>query len=669
MVENDIVKRKIDRIKLLTKQLNQYRDFYYNNSISQISDYEYDCLIDELQQLENDTGFVLFNSPTHSVGYEVKSNLIKVKHNHLMLSLDKTKNVDDLIKFADNQPVLLMHKLDGLTISLHYVNGTLVSAETRGNGIIGEDVLHTVKTFTNVPLNINYKEDLIVDGEAIITTDVFEQINSKLPEDSKYKNPRNLCSGSVRQLDSSIAAKRNIKFIAWKVIKGFEDEKGINNDEFYYNIFSYKLFLLTHLGFDVVDYLVLTEPKKYTADDFITYINVLKTQAQEKHLPIDGLVISYENIEYGNSLGMTEHHFKNQLAYKFYDEEIETILENIEFTMGKTGTLTPTAIFTPIIIDGTEISRASLHNISICKNLQLGIGDTITVYKANQIIPQVKDNLTKSNTFKIPDVCPICGEKTTIIKENETEVLICSNENCKGKLIGKLTHFVSKNAMNIDGLSEQTILKLINIGLLKTFKDIYYLYLHKDILYNLEGFGKQSIDKLCDNIEKSKNTTVDRFIYAICIPLIGRKASKSIAKHFNNDINEFFTQWVNGFDFSSINDFGITMNKSMHNFIRTNSKWVKELINEFSFNIHNSFNNKLLLNKNFVITGTLTHYKNRNELINIIEQFGGQVFNSVSKTTSYLINNDINSNSSKNKKAKDLNIPIISEVDFNNLIS
>lgn len=646
---------KVKKIKELTQQLNKYRDSYYNNSISEISDQEYDNLFDELKQLEEETNIVMANSPTRTVGYEIKSKLKKVKHSHPMLSLNKTKSVEDLKKFASDKDCLLMCKMDGLTVLLTYENGELIQAETRGNGEEGEIITHNAKVFENIPLHIDYTEHFEIEGEAIITYNDFEKINDKLPENEKYKNPRNLVSGSVRQLDSNVAAQRHIKFIAWKIPKTEKTK--------YDKYFAKKLEQVKYLGFDIVPYLI------YFEDTVESRIEILKNIAKELGYPIDGLVMTYNDITYGESLGTTGHHPKHSLAYKFYDEEVTTTLKDIEWSMGKTGELTPVAIFDEVELEGTTVSRASLHNISICKDLKIGVGDEITVYKANQIIPQLRDNLTKSNNFIIPNVCPICGCRTEIVKDNDTEVLVCTNTDCKGKLLGKLSHFVSKNAINIDGLSEQTLQKFIDLGWLTSFRDIFYLSEYKKEMYKLDGFGKKSVDKLLESIEKSRNTTLDRFIYGLCIPLIGRAASKEIARFFNYDYEKFRTDGIIT-HYSQIDGFGDNMNQSLHNYLRDNHMMISTLANEFVFEMKGDNNNNVdLSNKIFVITGSLNHYKNRDELVNIIEQLGGKVSGSVSSKTNYLINNDTESSSSKNKKAKELGIPIISENEFVQMIT
>ena len=651
---------KIKRIKELTEQLNQYRDSYYNDSKSLISDKQYDDLFDELQKLEIETGIVMSNSPIKTVGYEVKSKLKTVKHSHPMLSLDKTKSIDDLVKFSSVMTCMLSLKMDGLTVLLTYENGELVQAETRGNGDEGEVITHNAKVFDNIPLQIDYKEHLEVEGEAIITYDDFEKINSELPLNERYKNPRNLVSGSVRQLDSSIAAKRHIRFIAWKVPCGFEEETTVHH----------KLNNLCFYNFDIVPYILLNEYRNIEED-----IDTLKSIAKEKSYPIDGLVCSYCDIEYGRSLGITSHHPKHSLAYKFYDEEILTTLKDIEWSIGKTGVLTPVAIFDEVEIEGTQVNRASLHNISIMKSLELKYNDTITVYKSNQIIPQVRDNLDRNaidqNYIVPPSNCPICGGKTKIVKDNDSEVLICTNPDCTGKLLGQLSHFVSKNAINIDGLSEQTLQKFVDLGWVKSFIDIYRLNGHKTEMYKLEGFGKKSVDKLLENIEKSRNTDLARYIYALSIPLIGRSASKDIAKACGAEIQNFIMiMSLEEEPFIGLNGFGKEMCKSLKHWWVHNKYMLYELMEEFTFIKEETNENKIdLSGKVFVITGTLNHYKNRDELVNKIESLGGKVSGSVSTKTSYLVNNNAQSSSSKNKKAKSLNIPIISEEDFIKMIS
>lgn len=654
---------KIERIKKLTKQLNYYRDAYYNDSVSEISDQEYDSLFDELKKLEEETGVVMANSPTHTVGYEVKSKLGKVKHSHPMLSLDKTKSIDDLKKFAGNNECLLMCKMDGLSILLTYENGELIRAESRGDGEIGEDVTHNAKVFENIPLQICFTGHLEIEGEAVITYDDFEKINSKLPDDEKYANPRNLVSGSVRQLDSSIAKERHIRFIAWKVptekdfmVAGLQDAET--------------------LGFETVPYIFV----KGFKERYEMYIDRLKQTAAKKGFPIDGLVMSYNDIEYANSLGATGHHPKHSLAFKFYDDVYPTKLLDVEFTMGKTGVLTPTAVFEPVEIEGSAVERASLHNLSVMK--KLGIthkGQTVNVYKSNMVIPQIESaeddgiEITIDNRLGPIKICPICGSETNIAKENGSETLMCSNPECKGKLLGELSHFVSKNAINVEGLSGQTLQKFIDLGWLTSFQDIYCLSGHKEEMVRIDGFGEKSANKLLESIDKSRNTTLDRFIYALCIPLVGRTASKTVSAYFGNDYKQFFQAWSCGYGFhwTELDDFGSAMHSSMAKFWLDNSYMVSNLAKEFIFeNKDKEKKGHIDLSGNvFVITGTLAYYKNRDELRNTIEEMGGKVSGSVSSKTTYLINNDTASVSGKNKKAKELGISVISEKDFVKMIS
>lgn len=613
------------------------------------------------------------NSPTETVGYEVKSKLNKVKHNHPMLSLDKTKSEKDVMSFLNGRANIAMLKMDGLTISLTYRDGKLVAAETRGNGEIGEDILHNAKVFDNIPLKINYREEFIVDGEAVIDYDTFAKINDRLPADRKYANPRNLASGSVRQLDNAITAERKVKFIAWKLVKGSTE-----------NSFKRRLELLEELGFSVVPYCY--------ADDIDiagirAIIQSLKELAEDKRYPIDGIVFGYDDVSYGESLGMTGHHVKSQIAFKFYDDVYPTELLNIEWTMGKTGVLTPTAVFEPVEIEGSIVERASVHNISILQALDLQVGDEIEVYKANLIIPQVARNIsaeerrraayaTKGNrmimgTPYIPSKCPICGAETIIKTENESSVLICKNPACEGQMLGKLTHFCSKNAMNIDGLSEATLEKLIQLGWVVSFEDIYKLKDYAVPMTKLDGFGKRSVEKLLIAIEKSRTTTLDRFIYALSIPLIGRSASKNISRYFNGDYISFNKAWSCGcgFEWTKLQDFGKSMHISMMKYSQKNKEMVERLASYMNFeSTLLPESTSIFDGKTFVITGALNRFANRDALKEKIEILGGKVSGAVTGKTSYLINNDIESSSGKNKKAKDLGVAIISEEQFLRMI-
>ena len=646
-MNNDIIK-----IKQLTSQLNMYRNEYYNNSNSVISDYEYDQLFDELKALEDSTGFHMSNSPTHTVGYPVNSKFNKVVHKEPLLSLDKTQDMVEFIKFCSKSEVLLMHKLDGLTIQLTYDNGELIQAVTRGDGTSGDDITTNAKYFSNIPLTVANKNKFTIKGEAIINKDTFNIINNKLKDEDKFKNPRNLASGTVKQLDTKIVSQRNIEFICWNANDLSTDgtmENGLTNAK--------------NLGFTIVSYQIPIS----NLDQTIPYIiNNLKESAQI--IPIDGIVAMYNNIEFGNSLGGTSHHFNNGFAFKFYDEEEETTLKDIEWSMGKTGELCPVAIFDPVIIDGTTVTRASLHNISIIEELRLGIGDTVRVYKANQIIPQIRNSVEKSNNVQIPKRCPICGGNTDILENTDAnktvKILVCTNDNCKGKLLGKLTHFVSKSAMNIDGLSEATIDKLISLNILNKFTDIYDIQNHKDILYTLDGFGEVSINKLINSIEFSKQTTLDRLLNALSIPTVGKTVAKTLADYINNDANRIFE--LGSSDLTIINGIGTEMNTAIHNWFNNkfNNMTVKSLLSILTFKTVNEHKTTKFHGLGFVVTGKLVKYPNRSALESVILHNGGTIQSAVSTNTNYLINNDINSTSSKNKKAKELNIPIISEQEF-----
>ena len=635
---------KVNRIKELVRILRQASIAYYNDNNPMMPDKQYDDLYDELEALEKETGIIYSNSPTQNVGCEVVSNLPKVKHTHSMLSLSKTKSTDELMQFSNKHDAILSLKMDGLTICLTYDNGKLIRAETRGNGETGEIVTHNARVFDNIPLSISYDGYLEVEGEAIITYYDFESINAGLPEDQKYKNPRNLASGSVRQLDNNIAAKRHLKFVAWKM--PLETDTMIHGLKF-----------AKELGFTVVPYINV---KSNTFRE--EYIDLLKNKANEKGYPIDGLVMTYDDIQYGKSLGMTGHHPKHSIAYKFYDEEEVTRLRNVEWSMGKTGQLTPVAIFDPVELEGTTVSRASLHNVSIFKELQLGIGDEITVYKANAIIPQVRENLTKSGTLEVPWLCPVCNEVTEIQKENNSEVLVCTNPICKTKLVKRLAHFVSRKGMNIDGLSEETLGKFVEWGWLNNLADIYKLPMYKNSLMQCDGFGKRSVQKLCDAIEKSKNVELANFITALGIQGIGTSQAKELAKKFHT-WNTFIEACKIGYNFTNIDGFGEVTNATIHEWFISgyfidNVEFIVEMLHFADNNVNSDHS---LEGMTFVITGSLNHFSNRDALKAELESKGAKVSGSVSAKTNYLINNDVDSTSSKNKKAKELNIPIVTE--------
>ena len=657
---------KIDRIKELVNELNHHRDLYYNQSRPKISDFEFDNLFDELVRLESETGFVLAASPTHTVGYEVKSSLTKVTHNHPMLSLDKTKNVDDVIRFLDGRDGICMAKMDGLTCSLRYLNGELVSAETRGNGEVGEDILHCAKTIKNIPLKIECLDEVIVDGEVIITYDDFDKINESLSEDEKYKHPRNLASGSIRQLDSSVAAQRNMQFIAWKLVKGWMSCSG--ELQMNKNSFMDRLYLLYKLGFEVVPVYFIKNIR--VAERIDNFIELIKITCKNSGFPIDGCVFGYNDVSYGESLGATGHHLRSQLAFKFYDELYDTKLLYIDWTMGKTGVLTPTAVFHSVEIDGTTVERASLHNISIIKSLGLTNGCTVKVYKANQIIPQIDSCEQDGNgEIKIPSVCPICGGATTIKKDNDTEVLVCTNSECFGKLLGRFTHFVSKKGMNIDGLSEATLELLISSNYIKEFKDIYALSTRSKELALLPGMGAKSVEKLLNSIEKSREVKLENFICALGIPNIGSSASKTIAKRFNGNFVDFVNALCHQFDFTTLNDFGEVMNDSLYDWFEINRDMMIGVAKKLYFiitDVLDDVKQNPFIGKTLVVTGKLNHFT-RDSINEKIASLGAKTAGSVSKKTDWLITNE-ESGSSKYKKAVELGVPIITEDEFLNMI-
>lgn len=646
---------KLERIKQLIKELNNASYAYYNQ-VPIMPDYEWDKMYDELINLEEETGIILSNSPTHNVGYSVANELKEVEHNHPMLSLDKTKSIGELIEFIGNKDCFLSVKADGLTTSLHYINGKLIGAETRGDGVRGTECLQNVLTMKNVPKEIPYKDELIIDGETIIGWDTFREINDKLPEDKKYKHPRNLVSGSLQLLDSKEAANRNMRFIAWRVIKGFK-----------HKIPSEDLFKAKDIGFEIIP--ILKSPRINQKKELEILLNQIRESADSHNIPYDGAVMAVDDYKIAESMGRTDKFFRHSMAYKYEDELFETVLTDIEWNTSKTGLINPVAIFNPVDLNGAITTRATLHNITYIKDMMLGIGDRIRVYRSNMVIPKVHDSIDKSGNFNIPSKCPICGQLTRIIKENDSEVLMCENPDCKGKLLGKLVHAASRNALDIENLSESTIEKLINLGWLNSIKDIYYLSDHEDEMKILNGFGKKSVEKLLDSIEKSRNTNLQRFLYSLSIPLLGNSISKDIAEFCGNNFNSFVGALTEGGKdaFTSINGIGEALGKSIINYWNKHNEEIIDLAQEFIFSKDEKIEkieNDKINGKVFVVTGSVHHYANRNELKADIEKNGGKVTGSVTSKTSYLINNDIDSNSSKNKKAKELNIPIITEEQF-----
>ena len=650
---------KLERIKQLIKDLNNASYAYYNQ-VPIMPDYEWDKMYDELINLEEETGIVLSNSPTHNVGYSVADELKEVEHNHPMLSLDKTKSVDELIEFIEDKDCFLSVKADGLTTSLHYINGKLIGAETRGDGVRGTECLQNVLTMKNVPKEIPYKDELIIDGETIIGWDTFREINDKLPEDKKYKHPRNLVSGSLQLLDSKEAANRNMRFVAWRVIKGFE-----------YKTPSEDLFKAKDIGFEIIP--ILKSPRINQKEELVILLNQIRESANSHNIPYDGAVMAVDDYKIADSMGRTDKFFRHSMAYKYEDELFETVLTDIEWNTSKTGLINPVAIFEPVDLNGAITTRATLHNITYIKDMMLGIGDRIRVYRSNMVIPKVHDSIDKSGNFNIPDKCPICGQPTKIVKDNNSEVLVCTNDNCNGKLLGKLTHAASKNALNIDGLSEFTIEKFINLCWLNSIKDIYYLSAHENEMKTMDGFGKKSVEKLLVSIEKSRNTSFERFLYSLSIPLLGKSASMLIAEAVDYDFDTFINEMtIKGAEyFRYLPGVGDALINSLNTYWKNHYSDILQLANEFTFEKSNIVLDeipKTLQGKTFVVTGSVNHYKNRDELKADIVAHGGTVVSSVSSKTSYLINNDINSTSSKNQKAKSLGIPIISEDQFLTMI-
>jgi DNA ligase (NAD+) len=650
----------IEKIKELTTELLRYCHEYYDLDQPTISDKEYDTKYEELFKLENEANFWLANSPTRKVQGSVLEGFAKVEHTKPMLSAAKTKDINEIKKFLGYNPFYCSYKLDGLTLVVRYSHGKFVQAITRGTGIIGEDVTEQAKMISNLPMNIPYTYDLELRGECVISWDNFNKINETL--ENKYSHPRNLAAGSLRNLDTRITKVRNLSYVVFECVSDLYDE-----DEKYDSKWD-ELGYLDYLGFETV-YRCLGEVE-----------DCAEVMTPESYsYPVDGLIFEMYMKEYSKSLGSTSHHESCRMALKWADDTYETTLRDIEFTMGKSGTLTPTAIFEPVEIDGTIVERASLHNISILEEIfgsTPHVGQKITVYKANQIIPQVLSadkNTNYNNVIFIPLLCPVCGGKTEIKQDNDSKVLICTNDNCKGKLLGKLTHFVSKNAMNIDGLSEATLEKFIELGWLNDFIDIYNLKEHKSEMMNLEGFGKKSVEKLLNAIEKSRNTTLDRFIYSLCIPLIGKSASKTISKYFNGKFNSFFEIIMEEpfFDWTELEDFGSAMEISLCDYFDKWCEKINELANMMTFDIPQVVNvsNINLSGKTFVITGSLNHFENRDVAKEKIESLGGKVSGSVSAKTTYLVNNDIGSMSGKNKKAKELGVKIITEAELLDMIN
>lgn len=645
---------KITRMKELINILNKASELYYQKNTIMMTDYEYDHLYDELVELEKETNMTLSNSPTINVEPEISSSLKQVEHPSPMLSLAKTKKVSELENFLGDKEGLLSWKLDGLTIVLTYEDGKLISGVTRGTGIIGELVTENVKQFKNVPLTIPYKGRLVLRGEAIIKYSDFNRMNEELGDgSSQYKNPRNLCSGSVRQLDSSITAKRCVNCIIFALIESSTNISNLKSECFDW---------LKNQGFEVVEHY------KVTKNTVKEQVLMFKEKVKEYDIPSDGLVITYDDIAYGNSLGTTAKFPKHSLAFKWKDETVATTLRKVDWLVSRTGLINPVAVFDPVELEGTIVSRASVHNVSILEGLKLGIGDTIMVYKANMIIPQIASNSTQSGNLEIPNRCPVCGSKASIISNSDVKYLYCMNDFCKAKLIKRLSLFVSRNAMNIDGISDMILNKLITEKIINNYKDLYHLDRYKDKIIAFDGFGEKSYSNMINSIEKSRHVKLANFIYALGIPDIGFSRAKLICNHFNNDFNKISNLTYE--ELSNIPGVGDVIAKewidtfSNPDFIEE----LKELKEEIDIPKASTNSNKDLDGLTFVITGSLNKFTNRDTMIEFIEEHGGKVVTSISSKVNYLINNDITSTSTKNNKAKELGINIIDEDKFLELI-
>lgn len=641
----------IKKMKELGEKLREASRAYYQEDREIMSNVEYDALYDTLSALEKETGIVLADSPTVNVGYEAVEQLPKEEHERPMLSLDKTKEREALREFIGEHPTLLSWKLDGLTIVLTYEKGELIKAVTRGNGIVGEVITNNARVFKNIPLKISFKGRLVLRGEAIITYSDFEKINETIGDaDAKYKNPRNLCSGSVRQLNNEITAKRNVRFYAFSLVSA----EGVD----FRNSREVQFRWLNEQGFEVVEY------RKVTAETLDEAMDYFAEAVTTNDFPSDGLVALYDDIAYGESLGTTAKFPRNAMAFKWADEMRDTRLLEIEWSPSRTGLINPVAIFEPVELEGTTVSRASVHNISIMKELKLGIGDTIRVYKANMIIPQIAENLTGSGNAPIPHNCPACGQETIVKKENDVECLFCVNPGCPAKKIKSFGLFTSRDAMNIDGLSEATLEKFIARGFIHDFGDIFEISRYKDEIVEMEGFGQKSYDNLMESLERAKETTLPRVIYSLGIANIGLANAKVICRHFDNDLDRIRHASLE--EVSDIDTIGPVIAGNLVAYFKDadNNRRLDHLMSFLHIQEDSPKQEQIFEGMNFVITGSLVHFGNRSEAKELIESLGGKVTGSVTKKTNYLINNDIQSNSSKNKKARELGIPILSEEDF-----
>ena len=651
-VKYNMQSETMERIKYLVDTLNKASRAYYAEDREIMSNREYDALYDELQSLEQETGIVLTNSPTVNVGFEAVDELPKEQHESPMLSLGKTKSREELRDWLQGKAAILSWKLDGLTIVLTYRDGKLAKAVTRGNGEIGEVVTNNARTFQNIPLSIPFKDELVLRGEAVITYSDFEQVNAEITDEkSKYKNPRNLCSGSVRQLNNEITAKRNVRFYAFSLVSAGETD--------FHNSREEQFRFLEKQGFEVVEHYLVTEA------DILDRIEFFEKKIQHFDIPSDGLVLTYEDIAYGQSLGRTAKFPRHSIAFKWADELRETTLEEIEWSASRTGLINPVAIFEPVELEGTTVSRASVHNISILRSLKLGIGDKITVYKANMIIPQIAENLTCSDNVEIPAVCPVCGGATEIRQVNEVQSLYCTNEKCAAKRIKSFTLFVSRDAMNIDGLSEATLEKLIDMGFIHEYADLYHLDRYQDRIVELEGFGEKSYQNLIASIEASRKTILSRVIYGLGIANIGVANAKMLCRYFSYDLERMRSAGVE--TLSAIEGIGDVIASAFADYMKDadNQQKIDHLMPELTLEVPVvEEGSQTMQGLNFVITGSLNHFGNRSDLKELIEDRGGKVTGSVTGKTTALINNDVTSTSSKNKKAKELGVPILSEEDF-----
>ena len=642
---------KKKRMQELVELLNRAGKAYYQESREIMSNFEYDALYDELKGLEEELGIVLASSPTIHVGYEVLSELPKERHESPMLSLDKTKEVSRLKEFVGNQKAVISWKMDGLTIVLTYRGGTLYKAVTRGNGEIGEVITNNARVFKNIPLHISYKGELILRGEAVIGYRDFERINETIEDvDAKYKNPRNLCSGSVRQLNNEITAKRNVKFYAFTLVKA----EGVD----FHNSRAYQLDWLADQGFEVVEHYPVT------ADELEERVAYFAEKIKENDFPSDGLVLVYDDIAYGQSLGRTAKFPRDSFAFKWADEIKETHLLEIEWSPSRTGLINPVAIFEPVELEGTTVSRASVHNLSIMEELELGIGDTIEVYKANMIIPQIARNLTRSGRIEIPRTCPVCGGETRVRQMNDAKSLYCTNPECQAKRIKAFALLTSRDALNVEGLSEATLEKFIARGFIHKYTDIFHLDRYQEEIQSMEGFGEKSYANLIQSIEKARETTLPKVIYSLGIAGVGLANAKLICRESDYDVTKLMNATEE--ELSEIAGVGPVIAKAFTEYFSSEEKKQAflELMQELKIQEEPRNEEQQFAGMNFVITGSVNHFANRNEVKDLIEQRGGKVTGSVTGKTNYLINNDVNSTSSKNKKARELKVPIISEEEF-----